>query len=40
MAVFDLQYAKIHFSELLERALNGEDVIIAKADKPAACEVK
>ena len=28
--------AKTHFSELLERAHNGEEVIIAKAGKPYA----
>jgi prevent-host-death family protein len=36
MAVFNIHEAKTHFSKLLERVLNGEEVIIAKAGKPVA----
>ena len=36
MTVFDLHEAKTHFSKLLERVLNGEEIIIAKAGKPIA----
>ncbi len=36
MTVFDVHEAKTHFSKLLERVLNGEEVIIAKAGKPVA----
>ncbi len=32
----NIHEAKTHFSELLERAHNGEEVIIAKAGKPYA----
>jgi prevent-host-death family protein len=36
MTVFNIHEAKTHFSKLLERVLNGEEVIIAKAGKPVA----
>jgi len=36
MATFNVHEAKTHFSKLLERVLNGEEVIIAKAGKPIA----
>jgi hypothetical protein len=34
MTVFNIHDAKIHFSKQLERVLNGEEVVIAKAGKP------
>jgi prevent-host-death family protein len=34
MTVFNIHEAKTHFSKLLERVLNGEEIIIAKAGKP------
>lgn len=36
MRIFNTHEAKIHFSELLELTLNGEEVIIARAGKPVA----
>ena len=36
MAVFNVHDAKTHFSKLLERVMNGEEVVIAKAGKPVA----
>jgi prevent-host-death family protein len=36
MVVFNIHEAKTHFSRLLERVLNGEEVVIAKAGKPLA----
>jgi prevent-host-death family protein len=36
MAVFNIHEAKTHFSKLLERVLNGEEIVIAKAGKPVA----
>lgn len=36
MAVFNIHDAKAHFSKLIERVLNGEEVVIAKAGKPVA----
>ena len=36
MAIFNIHEAKTHFSKLLERVLNGEEVVIAKAGKPIA----
>lgn len=36
MTVFNIHEAKTHFSKLLERVMNGEEVIIAKAGKPVA----
>ncbi len=36
MAIFNIHEAKTHFSKLLERVLNGEEVIIARAGKPVA----
>ncbi len=36
MAQFNIADAKAHFSELVEKAVLGEDVIIAKDNKPIA----
>jgi prevent-host-death family protein len=36
MAIFNIHEAKTHFSKLLERVMNGEEVVIAKAGKPVA----
>ncbi len=36
MAVFNIHEAKTNFSKILERVLNGEEVVIAKAGKPVA----
>ncbi len=36
MTTFNIHEAKTHFSKLLERVLNGEEVIIARAGKPVA----
>jgi prevent-host-death family protein len=36
MAVFNIHEAKTNFSKLLERVLNGEEVVIAKAGRPVA----
>lgn len=36
MTIFNVHEAKTHFSKLLERVLNGEEVIIAKSGKPVA----
>jgi prevent-host-death family protein len=36
MTIFNIHEAKTHFSKLIERVLNGEEVIIAKAGKPVA----
>jgi prevent-host-death family protein len=36
MAVFNIHEAKTHFSKLLERVMQGEEVVIAKAGKPVA----
>ena len=36
MAVFNIHESKTHFSRLIERVLNGEEIIIAKAGKPVA----
>ena len=36
MTIFNIHEAKTHFSKLLERVLNGEEVVIAKAGKPVA----
>jgi prevent-host-death family protein len=36
MTVFNIHEAKTHFSKLLERVSNGEEVVIAKAGKPVA----
>jgi len=36
MTTYNIHEAKTHFSELLERVSNGEEVIIAKAGKPVA----
>ena len=32
---FNMHEAKTHFSKLVERALAGEDIIVAKAGKPS-----
>ena len=34
--IVDIHQAKTHFSKLLERVLNGEDVIITNDGKPVA----
>jgi prevent-host-death family protein len=34
MAQFNLPEAKAHFSELVQRAMLGEEVIVAKENKP------
>ena len=34
MAVINTHDAKTHFSQLIERALRGEEIIIARAGKP------
>jgi len=36
MAVFNMREAKVHFPDLLEIALSGEEVVITKAGKPVA----
>ena len=36
MTIFNIHEAKTHFSKLIERVLNGEEVVIAKAGKPVA----
>lgn len=36
MVVYNIHEAKTHFSQLLERVLNGEEVVIARAGKPVA----
>lgn len=36
MIIFNIHEAKTHFSKLLERVRNGEEVVIAKAGKPVA----
>jgi prevent-host-death family protein len=36
MAYFDVQEAKKQLSELIERALHGEEIVITKAGKPVA----
>lgn len=32
----NIHYAKTHFSKLIESVIHGEEIIIAKAGKPAA----
>ncbi len=34
MTVYNIHESKTHFSRLIEKVLNGEEVIIAKAGKP------
>jgi prevent-host-death family protein len=36
MTAYNVHEAKTHFSKLLQRALDGEEVVIAKAGKPVA----
>lgn len=36
MVIFNIHDAKTHFSKLLARVVNGEEVVIAKAGKPVA----
>jgi prevent-host-death family protein len=36
MPQFNIAEAKTHFSELIEKALLGEEVIVAKGNKPVA----
>jgi hypothetical protein len=40
MTVFNIHEAKTHFSKLLERVLNGEEVVIAKAGKHAHSAIR
>lgn len=35
MAQFNVHEAKAHLSELIERAMLGEEIVIAKGNKPA-----
>lgn len=39
MATFNITEAKTHFSSLIQRALMGEEVIIARDNKPVLCLV-
>lgn len=34
--IFNVREAKTHFSKLIQRAMNGETIVIAKAGKPVA----
>ena len=34
MAEFDIEHAVHHLSELIDRALSGEEVVIAEGDRP------
>ncbi len=36
MTIYNIHEAKTHFSKLLERVLNGEEIVIAKAGIPIA----
>ena len=36
MTVYNMHESKTHFSRLIERVLNGEEVIIARDGKPVA----
>ncbi len=36
MTTFNMHESKTHFSRLIERVLNGEEIIIAKAGQPVA----
>jgi prevent-host-death family protein len=36
MAIFNIHETKTHFSRLIERVMNGEEIIIARAGKPIA----
>jgi prevent-host-death family protein len=36
MATFNIHETKTHFSRLIERVMNGEEIIIARAGKPIA----
>ena len=36
MTIFNIHEAKTHFSNLLERVLGGEEIVIAKAGVPIA----
>lgn len=36
MQIVNIHDAKTHFSKLVDRVINGEEIIIAKAGKPAA----
>ena len=36
MPVYNMHESKTHFSQLIERVLNGEEVIIARDGKPVA----
>ncbi|MBZ5584185.1 MAG: type II toxin-antitoxin system prevent-host-death family antitoxin [Acidobacteriia bacterium] len=36
MPRFNIAFAKAHFSELIEKAILGEEVIVSKGNKPVA----
>jgi prevent-host-death family protein len=36
MTIYNVHEAKTHFSKLIKRVLDGEEVVIAKAGKPVA----
>jgi len=36
MTIVNIHQAKTHFSKLIDAAMHGEEIIIAKAGKPAA----
>jgi prevent-host-death family protein len=36
MATYNIYDAKAHFSKLVEQAMQGEEIVIAKAGKPVA----
>ena len=35
MAIVTIQQAKVHFAQLIQRALAGEEIIVAKGEKPS-----
>jgi len=36
MPIYSISHSKTHLSRLVEKALNGEEIIIARAGKPVA----
>ena len=36
MAIVTIQQAKVHFAQLIQRALAGEEIIVAKGKNPVA----
>ncbi|MDR4485696.1 MAG: type II toxin-antitoxin system prevent-host-death family antitoxin [Nitrospirales bacterium] len=36
MAIVTIQQANVHFAQLIQRALAGEEIIVAKGKKPVA----